>query len=105
MLFITVNKHPSRAACCNSASGTVELKIHHLKLMLARQLGRHLTAAKGSGMKQKSYSKPVQCIRMRTITKLALHDRRGDKWGRRASSDPHLQHQGFGTKDTRMVSC
>lgn len=42
----------------------------HLKLTLARQLGGPLTAAKGSGMKQKGCSKPVQCMRMRIITEL-----------------------------------
>lgn len=103
MLFITVNKQPSRAACCYSASGTAELKLDHLKLMLARQLERPLTAAKGSGMKQKDYSKPVQCTR--TITKLQQCMTGGVTNGEEgASPDPQLQQQGFGTKGTVKVS-
>lgn len=70
-IYNCIQTPPATAACCYSASRKgEELKINNLKLMLARLLGRPLSTAKSSEMKQKDYFKPVQCIRMRTIAKV-----------------------------------
>lgn len=105
-IYNCIQTPPASAACCYSASGKEELKISHLKLMLARLLGRPISAAKSSEMKQEGYFKPVQCIRMRTIPKVKHPTAEGVTSGeRRSPPDPNIQQQGFCTKGTMMLSC
>ena len=94
-IYNCIQTPPATAACCYSASGKgEELKINHLKLILAGLLGRPLSAAKSSKMKQKGNFKPVQCIRMRTIAKVKRPTAGGVTSGEKGPLQIHIFSSG-----------